>query len=243
MDVAPTRRDDAGGHAAAQAERVADRDHPVADARFVRVSERHGRQRLVRFDAQQRDVAGFVASDQGRFQHGVVVQRHRDLIRPVDHMVIRYHQPARVDDEARPQALRLAFGGLFAASALALALAIAVHEVLKELLERRSRREHRHFRAGFAPPVVRLDGLGGGDVHHRRQQFFGQIGESVRRRTCQSRCGRQADHRRQHDGSGGTKQDGTDEDGMGQTHGAGFLANGPDMGVGASVGNGANSRP
>ena len=32
-DVAAARRDDAGGHRAAEAERIADRDHPVADAR------------------------------------------------------------------------------------------------------------------------------------------------------------------------------------------------------------------
>ena len=36
MDVAAARRDDAGGHGAAQAERIADRQHPVADARLRR---------------------------------------------------------------------------------------------------------------------------------------------------------------------------------------------------------------
>ena len=35
-DVASARRDDAGGHRSAEAERVADRDHPIADARRVR---------------------------------------------------------------------------------------------------------------------------------------------------------------------------------------------------------------
>ena len=34
-DVAAARRDDAGRHGAAEAERIADRDHPVADARRV----------------------------------------------------------------------------------------------------------------------------------------------------------------------------------------------------------------
>ena len=32
-DVAAARRDDAGRHGAAEAERIADREHPVADAR------------------------------------------------------------------------------------------------------------------------------------------------------------------------------------------------------------------
>ena len=32
-DVAAARRDDAGGHRAAEAEGIADRDHPIADAR------------------------------------------------------------------------------------------------------------------------------------------------------------------------------------------------------------------
>ena len=34
-DVAAARRDDAGGDGAAEAERIADRDHPVADARAL----------------------------------------------------------------------------------------------------------------------------------------------------------------------------------------------------------------
>ena len=40
-DVAAARRDDARGHGAAEAERIADRDHPIADPRRLDGETRH----------------------------------------------------------------------------------------------------------------------------------------------------------------------------------------------------------
>ena len=54
----PMRRDDAGGHRIGEAERIAHRDHPVADAQLLVVAEFDGRQRLVAVDLEQGDVGG-----------------------------------------------------------------------------------------------------------------------------------------------------------------------------------------
>ena len=51
IDVARARREDARGHRAAQAERVADSEHPVADAGLVAVAEFDRGQRLVGLDS------------------------------------------------------------------------------------------------------------------------------------------------------------------------------------------------
>jgi hypothetical protein len=47
IDVAVARRDDAGRHRAAEAERIADRDHPFAEPQLVGIAELHRDQRLV----------------------------------------------------------------------------------------------------------------------------------------------------------------------------------------------------
>ena len=64
IDVAVARRHDAGGHRAAEAERIADRDHPFAEPQLVGIAEPHRLQRLVGLDPQQRDVGLLIAADQ-----------------------------------------------------------------------------------------------------------------------------------------------------------------------------------
>ena len=51
----PSRRDDAGGHRAAEAEGIADRDHPVADARRL-IGEFHEGEVLLAVDLDQREI-------------------------------------------------------------------------------------------------------------------------------------------------------------------------------------------
>ena len=64
MDVAAAGRDDAGRDAAAETERVADGDDPVADLRRAAVAELDVGQRLVGIDLQYGDVGARVAADQ-----------------------------------------------------------------------------------------------------------------------------------------------------------------------------------
>ena len=106
MNVTPARRYDAGGHRAAQAKRIADRQDPVADAGLTRVTEIDRRQRLVGFHLKQRDIAAFVTADNLGLQHGVVLQRDGDLVGAFDHVVVGDDIACRIDDKARAQALR-----------------------------------------------------------------------------------------------------------------------------------------
>ena len=66
IDVAVARRDDAGGHRAAEAERIADRDHPFAEPQLVGIAELHRLERLVGLHPQHREIGLLVAADAPR---------------------------------------------------------------------------------------------------------------------------------------------------------------------------------
>ena len=57
IDVAVARRDDAGGHRAAEAERIADGDDPFAEPQLVGIAELHRLERFVGMHAKQREIA------------------------------------------------------------------------------------------------------------------------------------------------------------------------------------------
>src|SRR6516162_7006734 len=79
-NVATSSRDDAGGHGAAEAERIADRDHPLAEPQRIGVAEFHGNQRLVRLEAQQREIGALVAPDDLGLEFAAVVENDVDLV-------------------------------------------------------------------------------------------------------------------------------------------------------------------
>ena len=92
--------------AAAQAERVADRQHPVADAR------RHRNRRtatagsgLSGFTFSSAMSPRLVAADHGGLQRGVVLQGHGDLVGAVDDVVVGHDDAGGIDDEAGAEAL------------------------------------------------------------------------------------------------------------------------------------------
>src|SRR5581483_5456117 len=138
IDIAVTGRDDAGGHGAAETKRVADRDHPLAEPQRVGVAELHGDQRLVRLEAQQREIRAFVAADDLSLVLAAVVQNDVDLVGVGDHVVVGDDQPRRVDDEAGTERVDLA--RLQTAAVAALTLPAVLEEVLEELLEWRAGR-------------------------------------------------------------------------------------------------------
>jgi len=59
------RRHDAGRYRAAEAERVADRHHPLAQAQLVGITELDGLERLVGLDLEQREVGLLVRARSG----------------------------------------------------------------------------------------------------------------------------------------------------------------------------------
>ena len=78
-DVAAARRDDAGRHRAAEAERIADRDHPVADPRLV-IGELDVGKVVLAVDLDQREIGLRIGADHlGRVDRAIV---GRDL-RPI----------------------------------------------------------------------------------------------------------------------------------------------------------------
>ena len=109
VDVAaPQRAHDARGDGVLQSERVADRDHVVADLELARIAERHGDQiRLL--SLQYCDIGAFVAADDFGAESAVIEQGDGDLAGVLDHVVIGDDVAVfRVDDDARSCALELA---------------------------------------------------------------------------------------------------------------------------------------
>ena len=111
-DVAVMGRDDAGRHRAAEAEGVADGQHPVADARIL-VGEIDVREGLaVGLDLDQGHVGARIGADQGGRKFVAVLERHRDVLGILDHVVIGHHEAIGRDEEARSlRQRRMRLGG------------------------------------------------------------------------------------------------------------------------------------
>ena len=98
--------DDADGGGAAEGERVADRDHGVADLDEIGVAERERAERAgVRLDLEDGDVGGRVGADHGRVQLLVAGEAHLDAPGARDDPVARDDVPGLVDHEAGAEAL------------------------------------------------------------------------------------------------------------------------------------------
>ena len=110
--AAPERADDARGHGLAETERIADRQHEIADLQAIGIADRDRRQ-TARRDLQHGDVGVGVAADQFRGQPPVVLGRDFDAARILDDMRIGHHIALRsVDNHARAGRLRLALDRL-----------------------------------------------------------------------------------------------------------------------------------
>ena len=76
------RRDDAAGDGLADAERIADRQHEIADLELVAVAELEDRQPLAMgVDLQHREIGVLVREKDLRLELAAVVQHHGDLLR------------------------------------------------------------------------------------------------------------------------------------------------------------------
>ena len=172
--------DDADAERAAEAERIADGEHDVADARGVAVAHvrRYG-SGVARVHAQHGDVGGGIAADDGGFVALAVLQDDFDRVGGFDDVVVG-------DDDA--------IGGNDEAGAERGDLRAALAQAFVEALHRRARRKARQI-------VDAFDALAGGDVHHGGRKPLVQIGEALRRqaRLRQRRGGESKD------GKGGQK--------------------------------------
>jgi len=80
FDVAPERGDDPGGSRAAEPERVADRDHPVAYLGAIALPPCHAGKIFVGIDLEESDVGLLVAADHLRGVPAVVLKDYRHLV-------------------------------------------------------------------------------------------------------------------------------------------------------------------
>ena len=165
------RRDDAGRHRAAEAERVADGEHPVADARVLlrELDEREGL--AVGLDLDQGNVGARVGADQRRRIFVAVLHRDGDVLGVLDHVVVGHDEAVRRDEEAR--ALRQSRRRLL------LLLRHAFAELLEEVVERVVLGQ-----IGHARDLVVLGDLGVAldvDADHRGANPGDEVGEGQRR--------------------------------------------------------------
>ena len=176
-DITATRGDNARGHRAAEPERIADRDNPVADPRLVGGAEIDCRQLLVsRIDFQQGQVRFLVLADDLGVELFAIVQDHGHLVRAFDDVIVGNDQPRLIDNETRSQGRDAARGLITAGPAV---------EAVEKITEGRAFREL-ELRA-FVRLALALDLLRRRDIDDRRQQALDQIGETV---GCAPRVGR-----------------------------------------------------
>ncbi len=122
-DIAAAGGHDAGGDGAAEAERIADREHPVTDARYGG-GELHPREiATAALDLEERHVGARIAADHLGGVGPAVVGGDVDLGRALDHVVVGDDVAVGGDEEARalagraPIARTLAHAGLVAEEA------------------------------------------------------------------------------------------------------------------------------
>src|SRR5262249_31799746 len=95
-----TRRDDACRDGVGQPERVADRQHPIADLQMVGVAEWDARQLAFWFDLEQRDVGLGVLTDELRLELLPGRELHVDVVGAVDDVTVGDDVAAVVDHES-----------------------------------------------------------------------------------------------------------------------------------------------
>ncbi len=97
--AAAGRAHDAHRDRLAEAERVADREHDLADLEAVGAAERDRRQ-VGQVDLQQRELALRVRADDPRRRDAAVRELDADLVGVADHVPVRHDVAAPVDHDA-----------------------------------------------------------------------------------------------------------------------------------------------
>ena len=98
-DVAAACRNHAGRHRAAEAERIADRNHPVADTRLA-IGEFHER-KVVAVNLDQGQVGVRIGADDLGRQGSTIVGFHLDGLGIVDHVIVGHRVAVGRNEEAR----------------------------------------------------------------------------------------------------------------------------------------------
>jgi hypothetical protein len=92
LDIAAARGDDARRHRSGQTERVADRQNPVP-TRAWSLSPKTTAGGAVEVYLQHRKIGPVIVANQLGLENGIVLKRHRDLVRVTDNMIVGDHDP------------------------------------------------------------------------------------------------------------------------------------------------------
>src|SRR6184192_721241 len=133
--VARRRRDDPDGHRAIEAEGVADRDRPLADAELVGVAELRDRQQRRRIHLEHGEVGLRIATHELRGELPPVREAHGDVLSVLDDVVVRQDVSFGIHDHARAARARV-LARTPAEEALVELLAEEFPEPLRRLLGR-----------------------------------------------------------------------------------------------------------
>ena len=157
IDVAVARRDDAGGHRAAEAERIADGDDPFAQPQLVGIAELHRLERLVGMHAKQREIALGILADEVRLELGAVIENDADLVGVGDDVIVGHDQAGRIDDEAGAERVDAArrLIGIIAATAPATLAAVVLEKLDRRTPPSASRAADRACRRRADRPFAR----------------------------------------------------------------------------------------
>ncbi len=172
VDIAVAGRDDAGGHAAAETEGIADRHNPIADAHLVAVAEFHGFQRFFRLHPQNRNVDLRIFADDFGLQLLPVGKDHGHFVGIGNHVIIGDDNAGWIDDEAGPERIGLAL--VRTLRLIVFSLPVAAKELFEHFVERRTRLELRHI----GRPLF-LEGLSRRNIDDRIANGFGKISERI----------------------------------------------------------------
>jgi hypothetical protein len=179
-DVAPSRRDDAGGHCSAEAERVADRDHPIADTRRVRSERDIGE--IGALSLQKRKVGFRVDADHLGGHRLAVGGRDRHFRGVIDDVVIGDNVAVTRNEESRPLSLREMMPRRTVAAIGAVIVIPWRAEVPEEMIERAVLGNIGHSRHSLRVFVIDLVGVAELDLDRNdgRLHAVNDIGERGR---------------------------------------------------------------
>ena len=177
---------DAGRYAVLEAERRADRDHPLA-ALHRRRRGQVERGQVLAVDLDERDVRALVRADHLGGELAAVGEAHRHFARAVDHVRVGHDVAVGAHDEARADAAR----GHHARLALR---ALRAAEATQEIAERVVRIDVVLVERGL------LDLARRADVDHGRSGLVDQRGEIRQAGRGGGRDGRGRERRRRHGG-------------------------------------------
>ena len=169
--------DDAAGDGLADAERIADRQHEIADLELIAVADLQHRQALAMgVELEHGEIGALVGEQEVRLEFASIGEHHGDLLRIADDVVVGDDEAGGIEDDAGAQRL------LDALARHAERRLIAEEATEERIVEERGR------------PTAAPDDAAREDIDHRRRHLLhhrreGQMNDFAARRHARLRRG------------------------------------------------------